>query len=287
MIHLPFQISRPFLVLGILFVIWLLLPPFVSRLGKNALYEFQAPSAVLSSYVDDLGTYWSLRTRSKRDLIETGQELSRLNALYRLQASEAESLREHNIRLRNLLNMPTDPGFRFEIAQVVRRNMSAWWQEIVIRKGRDAGIVVGAGVVFEGGVVGRVREVHAYTSTVELITSRSYRMAAHFSGDTRPVRYQGDKIPSLRNPKGQVSDVLSDVYASPEEPLLLVSSRLGGVFPDGLRIGEVRYLETDTDGLFQRGAVYLSPRLMDLQEVAVLLPASAPSGEIFYSAPSP
>jgi len=248
------KVSNPFLILGIVLLGWLLIPATIKRIGENALYEFQAPSALLASHAEDLGTYWSVRTRSRRDLIETAQELSRLNALYRVQAGENEALRSYNLRLRRLLDIPAPPGFRYEVARVVRRDLSNWWQTILIRKGRNAGIVSGAGVVFAGGVVGRVREVHAYTARVELISSRTFRMAARFLGDTRPVRYEGSRIPALANPKGSVRDVPSDLFATPEDPLILVSSRLGGVFPDGLRIGEVRYLETDASGLFQRGA---------------------------------
>ncbi len=285
MLRLRSQAGKPFLILGLLLLAWLLVPPAIKRFGRNALYEFQAPSAVLASYTEDLGTYWSIRTRSKRDLIETGRELSRLNALYRVQAGETSALRDYNLRLRELLDIPAPPEFHHEVAQVVRRDLSNWWQRLIIRKGRDAGIVPGAGVIFAGGVVGRVREVHAHTSTVELISSRTFRMAAHFSGDTRPVRFEGGIIPSLRNPKGTVRDVPSDLHASPEEPLTLVSSRLGGVFPDGLRVGEVRFLETDSSGLFQQGVVQLNPALLDLNEVAVLIPAEPATREIFGQAP--
>ncbi|MEM0966039.1 MAG: rod shape-determining protein MreC [Verrucomicrobiota bacterium] len=287
MLRLRSQAGRPFVILGILFLLWLLLPPTLKRFGENALYEFQAPSAVLSSHLEDLGAYWSIRTRSKRDLIETGRELARLNALYRVQAGENESLRSYNLRLRQLLDIPAPSDFRLETAQVVRRDLSNWWQTIIIRKGRDAGITEGAGVVFSGGVVGRVRSVHAYTSTVELISSRTFRMAAHFAGDTRPLRYEGAIVPSLQNPKGSVRDVPSDLFASPEDPLILVSSRLGGVFPDGLHIGEVRFMETDSSGLFQQGIVQLEPALLDLHEVSVLLPAGEATEEVFsYELPT-
>lgn len=285
MFRLRSQAGKPFLILALLLVAWLILPPTIKRLGKNALYEFQAPSAILASGVEDIGSYWSVRTRSKRDLIETGKELSRLNALYRVQAGETTALREYNLRLRDLLDMPPSPGFRYEVAQVVRRDLSNWWQRLIIRKGRDSGIVPGAGVIFDGGVVGRVREVYAYTSTVELLSSRTFRMAAHFEGDTRPVRYEGIPVPSLRNPKGSVRDVPSDLFASPEDPLSLVSSYLGGVFPDGLHIGEVRFLETDSSGLFQQGSVILNERLLDLHEVTVLIPADAVAEEIFNQSP--
>ena len=64
--------------------------------------------------------------------------------------------------------MPPDERFRFEHAQVAQRDFSGWWQRMIIRKGADYGIPVGAPVVYSGGVVGRIAEVHAFTSVVQL-----------------------------------------------------------------------------------------------------------------------
>jgi rod shape-determining protein MreC len=264
--------DRPFAVLGVLVLAWLLLPPTVQRFAGTAFSEFQAPAAEGVARIRDLGSYWSLRTLSRRELIETGRELSRLNALYRLQAGETEALRQYNARLRALLDLPEPPGFRREVARVTGRDLTNWWQTVTIRKGRQAGIRPGHGVVFAGGVAGRVREVFSGTARVELVTSPGFRMAARFAGDRRPVRYEGRPVGLLRDPQGQVRDVPSDFYASPEEPLELVSSRLGGVFPDGLPLGTVERLATGPSGLFQTGPVLLDPELLTLEEVAVLVP---------------
>jgi len=264
--------DRPFAVLAVLILAWLLLPPAVQRIAGTAFSEFQAPAEEALSRVRDLGRYWSLRTLSRRELIETGRELSRLNALYRLQAGETEALRQYNARLRGLLDLPEPVGFRREVARVTGRELTNWWQSVTIRKGREDGIRPGHGVVFAGGVVGRVREVLAGTARVELVTSPGFRMAAHFKGDRRPVRYEGRPVGLLTDPEGQVRDVPSDFFASPEEPLELVSSRLGGVFPDGLPLGTVERLQTGPSGLFQTGPVLLDPGLLTLEEVAVLVP---------------
>lgn len=63
-----------------------------------------------------------------------------------------------------------------------------------------------------------------------------------------------------------------DLIPSTDRPLRLVSSRLGGIFPDGLTIGLVRELKTGQDGLFQAGEVALDKRLLELREVAILIP---------------
>jgi rod shape-determining protein MreC len=155
---------------------------------------------------------------------------------------------------------------------VAQRDLNGWWQQFVIRKGANYGLTPGAPVVYSGGVVGRVREVHAYTAIVDLVTSPSVRLAATFENDSRPVSYQGGLNPPLAPAKGIVEFVPPDVLSTASAPKRLVTSSLGGVFPPGLTIGYVTRLEASTDGLFKSGEVALDPRLSELTEVTVLVP---------------
>jgi rod shape-determining protein MreC len=175
-------------------------------------------------------------------------------------------------RLEGFFNLPSLDEYRYEVARVVRRDLTAWWQTLVIRKGVNYGIEPGQAVVFAGGVVGRVSTVGAYTATVELISSPHFRAAAHIEGDDRPVEFRGGLNPGLQAASGKVATVPADVVATLKAPLRLTSSRLGGVFPDGLTLGWVYSLDPSPDGLFQAGAVMLDPRLQSIREVAVLIP---------------
>ena len=122
-----------------------------------------------------------------------------------------------------ILNLPSRREFRYEVARVVRRDLNAWWQQIVIRKGKDFDIPRGAAVAFSGGVVGRVVEVGAFTSRVELVTSPNFRMAVNFEGDERPVVYQGLPQSGFGDPLGAVH-TLQDVVTSTQRPLKLLST---------------------------------------------------------------
>ena len=130
----------------------------------------------------------------------------------------------------------------------------------------------GAPVIFTGGVVGRVSEVYAYTSVVDLISSPTLRIAAMVDGDSRPFSFQGGPNPPFAQARGSVEFVPLDIFASPESPKRIVTAGLGGVFPPGIVIGHVQNLELDTGGLFKSGNVLLDPRLNELHEVAVLVP---------------
>ena len=165
-----FDQARPFLTLGLLIAGWLVVPVAVKSFLRASFFEFQAPLAVAASHVRDLQEYWSLRLHSNDELIQAGRDLGRLTASYEDKVQENVALQDEIARLEGLLRLPSYADFRLEHARVVQRDFSGWWQQLVIRKGRNFGIPVGAPVIFAGGVVGRVKEVRAYTAVVELIS---------------------------------------------------------------------------------------------------------------------
>lgn len=269
--HLTFQAKALLLVL-LSIILWTIAPSFLKRLSNRAFEEFQAPAWTGLSYMRDIHSYWGSRMHSKGALIEAGIDLSRLNAAYALRNQQADVMEGEIQRLESLFALPSQPQFRYEIARVVRRDLSTWWQSLTIRKGLAHGIAPGQAVVFAGGVVGQIDEVYAYTATVELISSPRFRTAAHFEGDQRPVEFRGSVNPGLQFASASVYTVPADLSASLKEPLRLTSSRLGGAFPDGLTLGWVHRLELAPDALFQSGKVRLDSRLQSLREVAVLVP---------------
>jgi rod shape-determining protein MreC len=267
-----FDQARPFFTLGIVLLVWLILPTAVKRVARLGFYELQAPVDIAASYARDLQDFWSQKTRSKNELIEAARDLARLNASYELRLQDDTRLRNEITRLEDLLRLPSYGDFRAEPARVVRRDFSAWWQRLVIRKGANHGLRVGAPAIYSGGLVGRVAEVHANTAVVELISSPGLRLAAVFDGDDRPVSFQGGVNAPLRPAEAMLEYVPLDVFATPASPRRLVTSGLGGVYPPGLYVGEVLTLEASTDGLFKTGRAVLDPRLGSLTEVTVLVP---------------
>ncbi|GAB5560279.1 MAG: rod shape-determining protein MreC [Synoicihabitans sp.] len=267
-----FDTSRPFITLGLMVAIWFLVPTAVKRISQIGFYELQAPVEVSASYLRELQDYWAWRSRSKTEIYKAYQDLGRVSAQYAHAADENATLRREVEKLETLLRLPTFAAYRSEPARVVSRDLNAWWQRLIIRKGANHGIVKGAPVIFAGGVVGRIAEVHENTATVDLITSSAVRLAASFEGDDRPISYQGGQNPPLSRPQGIVEFVPLDLFATPADPKALVTSGLGGVFPRGLRIGLVTVLEPSPDGLFKTGRIQLDPRLNELTEVTVLIP---------------
>lgn len=269
-----FDQARPFITLGIIAAVWLLVPIAVKGFLRATFFELTAPLAQVASYARDVQDYWALRLRSKDELIRINTELVREKGFYEFAVQQNRAQQEEIARLESLLRLPSFNQYRYEHARVARRDFSAWWQRIVIRKGRNFGIPVGAPVVFVGGVVGRVSESHATTAVVELISSQTVRLAGVIEGDSRPISFQGGLNPTFAPPTGLVEFVPLDVIANPTLPKRLVTSGLGGVFPPGLTLGTITRTEMGSDGLFQSGVVRLDERLGSLTEVTVLVPLS-------------
>lgn len=265
------QVS-PFVTLGIILLTWLLLPFVFKTFTRATFFEIQAPLTVADSYAHDLQDFWSNRLRSKDELLQAGRDLAGLVAKYDFSVQQNQQLEADILRLENLLNLPPLPAFRLEPARVAQRDFSGWWQRFTIRKGKNFGLTVGAPVVFSGGVVGRITEVHRYTAVVDLVTSPTFRLAANLAGDNRPISYQGGLNDSFKAPRGTVEFVPLEFTAARNAPRRLVTSGLGGIFPAGLSIGEILNLELSADGLFKAGDVQLDERIGTLTEVTVLVP---------------
>ncbi|MSU69445.1 MAG: rod shape-determining protein MreC [Opitutaceae bacterium] len=251
-----------------------MIPVVLKTFLRASFFKFQAPLTVSASYARDLQEYWSLRLHSNDELIAAGRDIARLYSSYDSALQENASLHGEISRLEELLRLPSLTAFRSEHARVAQRDFSGWWQRLVIRKGKNFGIPAGAPVIFTGGVVGRIAEVHPYTAVVELVSSPTLRLAAMIDGDSnnRPISFQGGVSPSFAPPRGVIEYVPLGIYASTTVPKTLVTSGLGGVFPAGLVIGQITRVEPSTDGLFQTGDVHLDPRLTSLNEVTVLVP---------------
>jgi rod shape-determining protein MreC len=125
---------------------------------------------------------------SKVTLIKKGKEFTRIRSDMEIQKIRLDEF-EHEIkrlkRLRNSIeslnsSINLDPSIQYKsiIARVSVRKMSGWWQQVTIRKGQSYGIEKGYGVLFNGGVLGRVTNVGSRSSEIEIITNPNFRIVA-------------------------------------------------------------------------------------------------------------
>ena len=262
----------PIVTLFVFLIIWWLTPSFLKLFTQASFEEIQAPIWLATGRLETIANSTINKTKSKQELIDTISELKRQNAYYKQIKNINENYKAEINRLESILNLPSRDHFRYELAHVIQRNMGSWWQTIRINKGSKHGIQKGDAVIFIGGVVGRVAKTNYYTSQVDLLSNHSFRISASFINDNRPLFYQGKGTDLWGQPKGRIKNAPQDLTTDSARPLQLVTTGLGGTFPEGITIGRVPWLEPDNTGMFQAGEVQLDKRLLGIKEVAVLIP---------------
>ena len=171
--------------------------------------------------------------------------------------------RGENSRLRSLLGFKQ--GFQRPLlpAEVIGKDLSGWFQTVVIDRGKRDGIEEGMAVVSVQGIVGQIMESSKSFARVLLITDPNSAVAALIQRTRARGVVEGDGRQFCR---------LKYLHRSEEiEPGdLVLASGLDGLYPKGVLIGTVLRTETKDPELFQRVEVKPSVDFRRLEDVMVL-----------------
>jgi len=155
-------------------------------------------------------------------------------------------------------------------ANVITRSPDSWQDLLVVDKGSNDGIEVNMAVMAQKGLVGRVIEVNATSSKVELLTS------SNVSSNHFPVRVSsgnGESFGLLKNYDEKLQAlVVTQLTGDSEikEGDVVQTSGLGGNSPADLQIGTVIKTKPDSYGLDRE--VYVKPYadMYDLPVVTII-----------------
>lgn len=187
--------------------------------------------------------------RNLQDLIQRNNQLeaqvAQLEAelvTLQEQASEADALRA-------LLGAARQqPENRYLVAQVIGRDTNPFLHYLILDEGSDAGVRRGMPVVNEKGLVGRVTEVSATASKVQLIIDPNSVINARIQAS----RAEGVLI-------GQSTGGLQMIYIPQDITVtvgdLVVTSGLGGGFPPEILIGRVVSVHKRDYELYQTAVI--------------------------------
>jgi rod shape-determining protein MreC len=148
--------------------------------------------------------------------------------------------KEENQRLRELLGSPFIRDERKVVTEVMAVDTTPYSRQVVIDKGSLDGVFEGQPVINESGVVGQVTFVGANNSRVLLLGD---------SNSAIPVQVLRNDIRVIAAGSGKIDTIdLEHIPTSTDiqEGDLLVSSGLGGVYPEGYPVAVVSSVNKDT-----------------------------------------
>ena len=188
-------------------------------------------------------------------------------------AARTQQLSEENKRLRALLDLKPALAVRSLPAEVLYEASDPYSRKVFIDHGSRDGVVAGAPVINEAGVLGQVTHVYPLTAEVTLLAdkdaaipvlnTRTQQRSAAFGGAVIGTAGGGMELRFMSgNADVQVGD-------------LLQTSGLDGVYPPGLPVARVVAVERRVESGFARITLAPAANPDGVRHVLVLQPLAA------------
>ena len=177
--------------------------------------------------------YVSNHLKSNNELMAENERLSAENYIQRADILRLKALESENDAMRKLLNSPVHRMSKRLFAEVVDVASDVYQRRVVINRGTGSGVYVGMPVISDAGLVGQVISVNYAFSRVLLLSDPNSSV---------PVVNDRNQIRAIASGDGSSDELLiNNVPRSSDfKPGdRLVTSGLGGVFPEGYPVATV------------------------------------------------
>jgi rod shape-determining protein MreC len=176
---------------------------------------------------------YALLSRPFQPDISSADEQTIVNAKIQELQERLVELDQQNRQLKTLLGYVEAQKQPLVTAPVIGRSSDDWWQQLIIGRGSNHGIQVGAAVTGIGGLVGRVEQVSPNTSRVKLVSNASSRIGVTVSRSRSMgfIKGEGSQISVM-----QFFEKVPDVRPGD----VITTSSVSSLFPPGLPLGRVQ-----------------------------------------------
>jgi rod shape-determining protein MreC len=206
---------------------------------RGYLQSLVSPLQYLANTPKQLMTWASTNLTTRRQLMAENQQY-RLNELgFHEEAMQLVILKQENERLRSLLASPLRSEIKKMVAEVRSVDSDPYSHQIVINRGAGDGVYEGQPVLDALGIVGQILHVGQTSSRVILITDISHAV---------PVRVQRNGLRLLASGSGQIDRLIHNFVpqsADVKTGDLLVTSGLGGKYPEGYPVATVSFVSNN------------------------------------------
>lgn len=231
----------------------------VEKTVLNIFYPVIKPLSAISDSINHL-------TSNYINLVDVKQDNAKLSAIVKEQNNKLIAAEENllqNERLKKLLQMKKGIKENSIAATVIGDDTTAWFHTIVIDRGLNDSISEAMPVISAEGVVGQVVKLGSNSSRVMLLTD-------HASGIAATI--QRSRARGVVKGRGKQGCVLE--FVGREEDIkvgdVVITSGIGGVFPKGIPIGEVKMVKRGEYGVFQNIEIKPFANISHLEELLII-----------------
>ena len=199
--------------------------------------------------------------RLREDLLLANAKLNRMSAVA-----------EQNQRLKELLDTQRSLELNVQLARVIGVDIGAYRYQLTLNVGARDGVKPGQPVIDAHGVMGQVKEVLPTTAVVMLVTDPAHAIPVVIErSGLRTVAYGSRDGNQLTLPNIPLA---ADVRAGDR----LLTSGLGGRFPPGFPVGEIRSVAPASTGMFQVAQAQPAADIDRSEDVLLLHDQAEPDG---------
>lgn len=179
------------------------------------------------------------RFNTQKNLLSTNIALKQDILSYKSELLLLDQYREENQRLRKLLGSSFIRDEKKLVTEVMAVDSSPYRHQVLIDKGRMDGVYEGQPVINEKGIVGKVTFVASHNSRVLLLTDTNSAI---------PVQVIRNDIRVIASGNGNIDTIQLDHIPTSldiQKGDLLVTSGLGGQYPEGYPVAVVSSVKID------------------------------------------
>lgn len=187
----------------------------------------------------------------------------KLDSLAIMVATLYENKRE-NVRLRRMLDFDFALPYRLIPAEILAVSPTSIFRSVLVDAGRSRGVDKNMPVISPSGIIGKTIAADNKSSTVQLLLDPSCKVAARVQRSRAMgiVEYTGGEHLTLARVPGDQDVIVGDI---------VISSGLGGIFPQGLFIGTVIESEAEEGELFKNIVIKPGADFSIIEEVFVIV----------------
>lgn len=223
------------------------------------------PLQTIASTPGKISFWFDNQFNTHQSLVDENESYRSENLLLKAQLQKYTSLQAENIRLRSLLKSSRKLQDQMLIAETIQVDLDPYKRQIIINKGVLSGIYAGQPILDAHGIMGQIVHPGLPSSSAILITDPSH---------ATPVQNNRNGLRTILYGTGSAN--LLEVQNLPNNADvkvgdLLITSGLGGRFPEGYPVATITQIKRDPGQPFAQIIAQASAHLEQSREVLLVI----------------